>query len=260
MPRQNRIRTPRYISQRLQSKSQTQRIRIPQPTAKAIHLEKRDVVRWRLLKNKPLEYVLHRRGSRRQLVGEDPREQMAVPKELVNGTLPERIVWRYLVEKLHMADGAEFDFQSSMMGGRQALGGIVADFLFEMLKIVIQVQGPTHDELLRQRKDDEQTMILSEQGYHVYFIDDDTCYDPYALEEWMRRLFNLPEGIGGSGGAFSDYGPEVTVTYTPPSPVDIVSPYRSLSDTPEMTQNDLDQVFTLFVDIRDGLERALWLT
>lgn len=258
MPRQNYIRTPRYISQQLQKKSQTQRIRIPQPTAKAIHMEQRDVVRWRLLKNRPLEYVLHRRGPKRERVGEDPLEAMAVPKDQVTGTLPERIVYKFLTERLHLIEGPDFSFQSSLQGGRQSLGGIVVDFLFEIKKFAIQVQGPTHTDPLRVRKDDEQKMILAEMGYQVYEIDDVTCYNPYALEEWMRRVFDLAGYMGGGGGAFGNYGPEITIDFISTTALEMTTPYQTTVTVPELDQTDMDQVFDIFMDIRVGLEKAVW--
>ena len=54
-----------------------------------------------------------------------------MPKEQVNGTLPERILYLALIRVMHFSPNADFDFQSSQEGGRLELGGLVADFLFE---------------------------------------------------------------------------------------------------------------------------------
>ena len=197
-----RIRTPRYIKP--SAKGKQTRIRIPQPEERPLTLRKRDVALWNQINLEPWWFTLHRRGVKRPKIGEDPLEARAVSKSQVNGTLPERIVYAYLINRLRLVSGLDFDFQSSQNGGRLELGGIVADFLFPMMRIVIQVQGPTHDTLLRSKKDTEQEGTLAEMGYMVFALDDDTIYNEYLFEEWMRRAFGLANGIGGSGGA---YGP-----------------------------------------------------
>jgi len=143
-------------------------------------------------------------------VGEDPLEARAVPdKEPHKGTLPERILYLALIRIIHLVPDADFDFQSSQQGGRVELGGIVADFLFPNMRIIIRVQGPTHSGFLRTRKDEEQRGILEEMGFRVFDIDDDpTIYDVYMLEDWLRRKFGLASGRGGSGGAFGPHDEE----------------------------------------------------
>jgi len=74
-------------------------------------------------------FTLHKRGPRRSRVGEDPLEARAVPHDYIKGTLPERIVYYYLVNYMKFQAGVDFDFQSSMEGGRIELGGMVVDFL-----------------------------------------------------------------------------------------------------------------------------------
>lgn len=177
------------------------KIHIAQPDFRPLQLRKRDVVRWGEVNLDPDWFTLHRRGPRRPKVGEDPLEARAVPHGYIKGTLPERIVYYYLTKYLKFQAGVDFDFQSSLDGGRMQMGGIVADFLFERMRIVIQVQGPTHDTFMRRAKDNEQVGILAEMGYTVYELEDSIIYDEYLLEEWMRRLFSLPAGMGGSGGA-----------------------------------------------------------
>ena len=200
----SRIRTPRYIKP--SSRGKKTRIKIPQPEDRPLSLRKRDVVLWREINLEPWWFTTHRRGVRRPKVGEDPLEVRAVSKQYVNGTLPERIVYQYLVTRLGYVSGIDFDFQSSLQGGRLELGGIVADFLFPLLKIIIQVQGPTHTEFLRTKKDIEQMGDLSNMGFLVMPIDDDTIYNEFLFEEWMRRAFGLANGIGGSGGSLGPHG------------------------------------------------------
>lgn len=177
------------------------KIHIPQPDFRPLQLRKRDVVRWSEVNLEPDWFTLHKRGPRRPKAGEDPLEARAVPHGYIRGTLPERIVYYYLTKYLKFQSGVDFDFQSSLLGGRMEMGGLVADFLFERMRIVIQVQGPTHDTFMRKAKDNEQAGILAEMGYTVYELEDSIIYDEYLLEEWMRRVFSLPAGMGGSGGA-----------------------------------------------------------
>ena len=241
MPAPKRIRTPTYLSARWSSKGETSsRIRIPQPVERPVRLKRRDVVRWNLVRQSPWWFVLHRRGTRRTKVGEDQLEARAVSKDEVRGTLPERIIFKYLVVKLKLTDGIEFDFQSSLQGGRLQLGGIVVDFTFPMWGFAIQVDGPTHLDFRRMRKDTEQEMALEAMGYRVFRIAEDTVYDEYALEEWMRRTFNLALGLGGTG--YSAQNANSLPTSTP--------------------QFDLDSIFSLIWELNvrvDNIYRELML-
>ncbi len=196
-----RRRRPRSLQRTVRGGKRT-RIRIPQPPDRDYRLNQRDLVRRELLKEDPSWWTLHRRtpGSK-EYVG-DPLEDRAVSKEQVKGTLPERILYRALQRVVHQSATSDFDFQSSLEGGRLELGGIVADFLFRNKRMIIQVQGPTHTQFLRGRKDDEQRGILESMGYLVKNIEDDTIYDEFALEDWLRRCWNLGHGRGGASGAF----------------------------------------------------------
>lgn len=199
----SRMRTPGYITP--SKKGKQKRITIPQPEDRVLSLRKRDVVLWKEVNLEPWWFTLHRRGVRRPKIGEDPLEARAVSKDYVRGTLPERIVYLYLTDRLKMASGIDFTFQSSLQGGRLELGGIVADFVFPLLKMIIQVQGPTHDTFLRIRKDQEQVNTLTSMGFLVLELLDETIYNEYLFEEWMRRAFGLANGIGGSGGALGPH-------------------------------------------------------
>ena len=92
---------------------------------------------------------------------------------------------------------------SSLQGGRLQLGGLVVDFLFEIMKIALNVQGPTHKGYLRGRKDEEQRNILDSMGYTVYELWEDTIYNEYKLDDEMRRIFWLGES-SGSGYELSE--------------------------------------------------------
>lgn len=189
-----------------------ERIKIPQTPLRPLRLHQRDLVKRELLRPEHWWWTMHRRGPRREDVGGDPRESRAVAKSRVAGTLPERILYQALQRILRLSADADFTFQSSLEGGRTELGGIVADFVFPYLMVVIQVQGPTHTEYLRHAKDQEQKGILESMGYTVWDITDKQCYDEYALEDWLRRHFALGKGRGSAFGAYNadeseDYGP-----------------------------------------------------
>lgn len=182
------------------------RILIPQPPERPLHFQARGLIRKELLSKDPWWFTYHRRGVRRPYVGGDLLEARAVPHGQVRGTLPERIVYRALMEVVHLIPGPDFDMQSSLQGGRIELGGIVADFIFPLLRMVIQVQGPTHTEYLRVQKDREQTLALEEMGYQVYNIWEDTIYDEYKLEDWLRKTFGWNHSGGGfQGEPLGDY-------------------------------------------------------
>jgi very-short-patch-repair endonuclease len=177
--------------------SKRTRIRIPQPDDRPFAMRGRDVVNQEWMRGEG-GITLHKRGIYRPNLVVDPREARAVPSSQVRGSLPERIVWLALTKDFHMA--GLFDFQSSQLGGRMELGGMVADFLFEGMKIVIQVQGSTHKDFLRGRKDEEQTNILKDMGYRVYELWEDVIYDASRLEDALRNIFNLGVGVGGGTG------------------------------------------------------------
>jgi hypothetical protein len=111
---------------------------------------------------------------------------------------------------MHFSPNADFDFQSSLQGGRLELGGIVADFLFPHMRIIIRVQGPTHTEYRRLAKDEEQRAILEDMGYLVWDLDLKTVYSPPLLEDWHRIKFGLMKGTRGGG-----FGNEETAELDP---------------------------------------------
>jgi hypothetical protein len=171
------------------------RIKIPQPIVRPLQIVSKDLIKKELLNQDPWWYTKHRRGIRRTQIGIDPLEARATPKEQLYGTLPERIVYKYLTHSMKLVAGIDFDFQSSQAGGRMELGGLVADFLFEIMRIVIQVQGPTHATYLRAAKDEEQKGILESMGYRVFDIEEVVVYSEPRLEDWMRRTFGMAMSI-----------------------------------------------------------------
>lgn len=190
--------------------SRLTRIVVPQNIFKDISIRQRSNVNKAYLKTSSWWWTQHRKYLSKHMpkIGEDIRELRAIPHSLVKGSLPERIVYLWLI-MAHFVPGADFDFQSSSQGGRLELGGIVADFLFQSKKLVIQVQGPTHDSYLRIRKDEEQRQILEAMGYQVIYLDDDLIYDEARFEEEMRGIFNMSPTFGaGSMGSYIWAGQE----------------------------------------------------
>lgn len=153
--------------------------------------------------------IVHRRRIKgmRSYEG-DPREQYAVPLSEVQGTLPERIIYKALKDR-RLIPGM-FSFQSTLTGGRLHLGGLVADFLCERPPVVIRVQGSywhgefdrqtgnlLHGDIVQGRKDDEQGQILNSMGYAVIDIFEENCYDQYLLDSFLKRWVDpLMTGIG----------------------------------------------------------------
>jgi hypothetical protein len=171
--------------------SRTTRIRVGENPARPFRLRTRTVIRPGVLHPSPWWWISHRRGLEGMpKIGEDPLERRAISKDLIRGTLPERIVYLWLIQHYFTPD-VDFDFQSSLEGGRLELGGIVVDYMFKFLKIALQVQGPTHNQYLRIRKDNEQRMVLEQDGYEVVNLDMEVIYDEPRFEEEMRRIFNL---------------------------------------------------------------------
>ena len=82
------------------------------------------------------------------------------------------------------------------------MGGLVADFLFPILRVVINPLGPQHYQFRNMAKDEEQISILKDMGYDAYLIDEEVIYDEYKLEEFLRRIFGWNGSAGGGTGAY----------------------------------------------------------
>lgn len=186
----------------------TQRIRMPQIDKRPIRFQLRSIIKHEAVKgSSPWWLNVHRRGLFRPNVGQNPLEARAVPQSVVHGYLTERIIYAALVNLFHFVPGVDFKFQSSLDGGRLELGGLVADFLFPYLRIVINPLGPQHYQFRNIKKDEEQIQILAEMGYTAYMIDEKVCYDEYLLEEFLRRVF---VGLGSGGGDEGGHPADVT--------------------------------------------------
>jgi hypothetical protein len=167
-----------------------ERIRAPRSPYRPIKIGG-DVIKRGTINRQPDRFTIHKRGIHRPELITDPREMYAVPKWQVYGSLPERIMYRQLIEICHLVPEIDFDFQSALDGGRAELGGIIVDFMFYNMKVVIQVEGAQHKDFITQKKDIEQQGILESMGYTVFKIGEDKVYDIFYLDNWLRKIFNL---------------------------------------------------------------------
>ena len=158
------------------------------------------------------EHVEHRRGWQGAPIGISELEARAVPKEQVLGTLEERIVYKALVIRK-----IPFDFQSSLLGGRLMLGGMVADFILLDSFVIIRVQSEKwHSGFVAEAKDASQRAILESLGYYVLDIWDWQVHDPGLMEDWFRD--NVDTGWPSRGGSIVVTG-ELAQTNLLPSAV-----------------------------------------
>ncbi len=192
-------RRPKNTTRSTILRRRRQRIIIPQPVERPLQLHARDVLKGEVIAPADDFFTLHRRGLRREQVGQDPLEARAIPHSQRRGSLPERIVLKYLLDVFHFQEPDDFSFQAAFEGGRAELGGLDADFLFPRLFLIIEVQGPTHTHFLQQRKDEERRDTMAEFGYTVEELWERDIYDEQRLENKMRRIFGLAAGKRGAG-------------------------------------------------------------
>ena len=174
------------------------RIFIPQPVERPVRLHARDVLKGEVISPPVDWFTLHLRGPHREQIGLDQLEARAVPKEKVRGTLPERIMYKYLTDVVGWPEGGLWSFQSSLDGGRMELGGLVADFMIFHLRVILNPLGPTHDTFLRQAKDEENRQTYADFGYTQFEIPEAKVYDELYFEEWMRKVLGFATGARGS--------------------------------------------------------------
>ena len=98
---------------------------------------------------------------------------------------PERAIYQALT---HL--GIEFIFQSSMLGGREIRGGLIADFQVPSLSLVIRCQGEYfHSRSDTKARDELQKIALETSGWRVIDID--------ATDALRNALFYIQEAIRG---------------------------------------------------------------
>jgi hypothetical protein len=118
----------------------------------------------------------------------DPLEQYAL--QGVTGSLPERIIWKWLEDSGH-----NYIAQEALMGGRLILGGAVVDFIvYDLARapVVLRVQGDYWHGPLgpgKAGRDDEQSRRLTERGYIVVDLWESDIYGAargHRLEQYVR--------------------------------------------------------------------------
>lgn len=192
-----------YIDHYPQYGKQGRRIKMPGIPRRPLRFQIRTLIRKEGIRGKSVWWMnVHRRGIGRRRVGQSALEARAVPHSLIPGFLTERILYATLVNLFHFVPGVDFLYQSSADGGRLEMGGLVADFLFPILRVVINPLGPQHYQFRNIAKDEEQISILKDMGYDAYLIDEEVIYDEYKLEEFLRRIFGWNGSPGGDTGAY----------------------------------------------------------
>lgn len=130
------------------------------------------------------------------------------------GSLEERIFYQALVDH-GFIPGVDFDYQSQMFGGRAELGGLVADFLFPIPKVIVNPYSDWHTmSEYNLRRDLDQITILESMGYTVLIIWPVTIYDQAALDDWIARYIRPLWGTSYNGGQSSFTGRDDAYGFT----------------------------------------------
>ncbi len=95
-----------------------------------------------------------------------------------NGSLPEYIVWKWLVNIKKQIEGTDFIFQYAILGGRTQFGGAIADFYFPGRMEIWNVQGLRFH---RTNPDDRARdmifkQLMAAQGLTVIFLWEDDLF------------------------------------------------------------------------------------
>ncbi len=129
--------------------------------------------------------VVFLRNEREQL------EKRAVPHGDVKGSVEERIFYKALVQRR-----LDFSFQPAVDGGRQELGGLVADFILygfgHQRGLVVGVNGTIwHTGNAPERRDADNDARLIALGFEVTKIWDYEIWNVKSFNEWMRRFIDF---------------------------------------------------------------------
>jgi very-short-patch-repair endonuclease len=93
-------------------------------------------------------------------------------------TRAETLLWRYL--KAHRIEGLGFRRQAPMRG-------YIADFVCHAARLVVELDGESHDFESRRRSDDARDAWLRSQGYTVLrFSNDDVLKNLHGVIETIR--------------------------------------------------------------------------
>ncbi len=134
------------------------------------------------------ELLAFKEATRRKIERFSPELRYRIRRALeyvepgrTEATVPELIEFGEILMRGYVF-GADFDFQSAQLGGRAELGGLVADFLFPKLMVVIRVMGGYfHGGLIATRSDQNELMVLGQLGYSVLDLPEFDCYSLQML-------------------------------------------------------------------------------
>lgn len=101
-----------------------------------------------------------------------------------NGSLPEYIVWEFLVFEKKLVEGLDFYFQHPLFGGRTEFGGFVLDFFFPARSAGWRVHGERYHLLQTEdrARDAVAETLLESRGIQV-------------IDLWENDLLTRPEFV-----------------------------------------------------------------
>ena len=105
-------------------------------------------------------------------------------RAIYNGSLPEFIVWEFLVFKKKQIPGVSFVFQHPVFGGRTRFGGFLLDYFFPVRNEGWRIQGERFHLLAPQSraKDRVSKTILENRGIKI-------------LDLWETDLLTRPDFV-----------------------------------------------------------------
>jgi very-short-patch-repair endonuclease len=163
------------------------------------------IVRWNIIRQRRPRRHARSWGLRTRFLAPEVQLEARATQQ-VRGSLQERIFYRALTA-YGLQPGVDFTFQTNQLGGRMELGGLVADFLFPLPMVIVQVQSAWHTMTLSlERRDDDQNAILQSLGYTVLDIWPNTIEDEAALDYWIsHNIMTLwgtsTQGLSLGGGS-----------------------------------------------------------
>jgi len=169
--------------------------KLPQPAYRPLSMRTRKFAKPpKLIGRDP--FILHRRSAR-DTYGPEVQERRAVSSDSVFGSLGERIFYKALTQ-WNLRDGADFSFQSGILGGRLETGGMVADFIFHSRMLVVRVQSVRwhYFSASEIQRDDDQKQVLESMGYVVLDLWENIIFNEMELEDWIRRNIAIMPTLG----------------------------------------------------------------
>ena len=115
------------------------------------------------------------------------------PPAWFGGSWPEYVCYREL-QRQGYEEGYDFVFQSSQLGGKTELGGVVVDFYFETRRMAINIQGVywhyVYKGGVNRGRDLDARQALGGMGIMLIFIDDDDLLrdPPYFVSQALQGV------------------------------------------------------------------------